>query len=100
MPDNPFFRGEAARLSLAIADLSGNAADPGTLVLKIKTPSGSVTPYTFGSDAELVRDSLGNYHADIPLDASGQWAYRWELTTPNAGAAEGVLHVRKSYVLA
>lgn len=91
-----YIPGEVARISLTVADAAGVAADPGALLLKLKSPSGTVTTYTYGVGAELTRDSLGNYHADLPLDAAGPWAYRWELSAPNAGAAEGVIVVQKS----
>ena len=52
-----------------------------------------------GTDAIIVRDSQGAYHADIPLTAPGQWAYRWECVAPHAGAAEGVITVQKSRVI-
>lgn len=91
--------GEIARISLGVADLAGLIADPGGLVLRVKSASGSVTTYTYGTDAVIVRDSQGAYHADIPLTAPGQWAYRWECSAPNAGAAEGVITVQKSRVV-
>ena len=90
--------GDFARISLGVADLTGLIADPGGLVLRVKSASGSVTAYTYGSDAVIVRDGVGAYHADIPLTAPGQWAYRWECSAPNAGAAEGVINVQKSRV--
>ena len=88
--------GEAARLSVAIADPTGAAADPGALRLKTKSPAGTLTTYTYGSSGELVRDGVGNYHADIQLTAAGQWFWRWETDAPNAGAAEGSLSVASS----
>ena len=27
--------------------------------------------------AEIVRDSVGKYHADISVDLSGKWRYEW-----------------------
>ncbi len=98
MAEDTYTPGQVARLTLAVADLAGAASDPGAVQLKIKAPDATLVVYTYGVDSELVRDSLGKFHADIPLPAAGQWAYRWELTTPNAGAAEGTLHVRNSYV--
>lgn len=29
-----------------------------------------------------------------PCSAAGIWAYRWELSAPNAGAGEGVINVQ------
>lgn len=94
-----FIPGEVARLSLVVTDLSGAAAEPGSITLRVKPGSGVVTNYAYGAAPEVVRDGVGLYHADILLTASGQWAYRWELSSPNAGAAEGVIVVLKSRVI-
>jgi uncharacterized protein YfaS (alpha-2-macroglobulin family) len=94
-----YIPGEVARISLAVADLAGAAADPGGLILKIKPPTGALISYSYGVGEVIVRDSLGNFHADILLSEAGQWAYRWELSAPNAGAAEGVITVQKSRVI-
>lgn len=100
MPSNEtYLRGEVSRISILVADIEGLAADPGGLVLKLKPPSGALITHTFGAGNVIVRDSQGNYHADIPLSLDGTWVYRWELSTPNAGAAEGVITVQKSRVI-
>ncbi len=94
MPE--FLVGEVARIRVRALDIDGQTADPGAIALKVKAPAGIVT--TYGAP-EVVRDAAGIYHADIPLNASGIWAYRWELSAPNAGAAEGVIQVQKSRVI-
>lgn len=93
--DSQYIRGEVARLSLTVTDIDGLAADPGTVVLKVRQPDGTVVTHT----PDVVRDSAGVYHADLVLSAAGMWAYRWELDAPNAGAAEGVIQVQKSRVI-
>lgn len=94
-----YLPGEVAVLNMRCAGLDGVAADPGALVLKIRPPVGAVVSYAYGVAAEVVRDAAGRYHADLVLSAAGQWAYRWELSAPNAGAAEGVITVLKSRVI-
>ena len=87
--------GEVVRLLLNTFDFAGAVADPGAVVLKVKQPDGTVVTHT----PDVVRDSTGVYHADLALSAAGIWAYRWELTAPNAGAAEGLISVQKSRVI-
>jgi len=94
-----FVVGAVARISVAIKDISGAAADPGALRLKVKAPSGTVTTYTYGGGAEIVRDAAGSYRADVPLPTSGAWWWRWESDAPNPGAFEGGLVVLKSKVI-
>lgn len=99
MPEAPYIVGEVAHISLGVADIGGAPADPGALTLKIKAPGSAVTTLTYGVDAAIVRDGVGAFHADIGLSAAGQWAYRWELSAPNTGAAEGLFTVQKSRVI-
>ncbi|MDD5391188.1 MAG: hypothetical protein PHD37_17765 [Gallionellaceae bacterium] len=100
MSDNyNYLIGETGRISVSIADGGNVAGDPGALRLKVKTPIGTVTAYVFGASGEIVKDSVGHYHADILLDTIGTWAWRWESDAPNAGASEGVLVVKKSVVI-
>jgi uncharacterized protein YfaS (alpha-2-macroglobulin family) len=94
-----FIPGESARISVAVTDAAGIAADPGALRLRVKPPSGVVATYTLGASVFIVKEAVGSYHADILLTSAGVWAWRWELDAPNAGAAEGVIPVLKSRVI-
>jgi hypothetical protein len=53
------------------------AADPTTVTLSVKEPSGTTTIYTYGTDPELVRDGVGEYHADLVLNTAGLWWYKF-----------------------
>lgn len=90
--------GQVARFSVALTDVNGATADPGALALKLKKPDGTVVTHNYGGGVCL-KDGVGAYHADIALDASGPWAWRWESAAPNAGADENTLYVEKSFVL-
>lgn len=91
--------GQVARIWFDVTDIAGQAADPGSLVLKVKPGVGAIANYAYGVAPEIVRDGVGKYHAEIPLTGAGQWAYRLELSAPNAGACEGVIVVQKSRVI-
>ena len=99
MSDPLYLVGESARIHVRVADISGAVIDPVSLVLRVKTAGGAVTAYTYGMNAEVVRESTGIYHADIALPTAGQWSYRWEVAAPNAGVAEGSINVQKSRVI-
>lgn len=73
---------------------SGAAVDPDVVKLTIKTPSGTVTTYIYGTDAEIVKDSTGNYHADISAGEAGTWHYRWWSTGNGQAAQEKRFEVR------
>ena len=70
--------GDLRRMSVTnITNEAGSPADPALLKLYIKKGSGATTSYTYGVDSEIVKDSVGNYHADILLDVAGVWYYTW-----------------------
>ncbi|KIO49601.1 hypothetical protein [Nitrosospira sp. NpAV] len=92
--------GSVVRVSVSITDCATNIlADPGGLILKVKPPAEAPTTFTYGVDSEVIKDADGVYHADITLDKSGEWRWRWEASTPNVGVVEGDLAVRASRVV-
>jgi hypothetical protein len=53
----------------------GEPADPSAVTLKIITPAGVVTTYTYPAD--ITKESTGVYYKEIPSDQSGDWHYKW-----------------------
>lgn len=84
--------GNMVRVSVRFRSaVDGSAVDPTTVVCKVKNPSNVEIVYTYGVDAELVKESTGNYHVDIFADmanSTNNWHYRWEGTGQNAAATE------------
>ena len=54
--------------------------DPTTVSVTTRSPGGIETTYVYGTDTELSRESLGNYHLDFVPDYPGRWFYRWQST--------------------
>lgn len=69
-------------------------ADPTTVVLRVRDPVGIISTPT------PTRDALGMYHADIVVDRSGIWFYRWEGSGSAADNGDGQFFVRPSKVVA
>ena len=88
---NSYPKGATVRFSAAIA-VAGVATDPTTVTLKTKNPAGTITSYTYAL-AEIIKDSVGNYHKDLALATAGTWYHRWEGTGPAAGVEESALNV-------
>ena len=88
--------GDRVRLLATFKNAAGVATDPTTITVKTKTPAGVVATFVFGIDAQVVKDSTGNYHFDFDLTASGHWYYRWAATGAVFAAEEGTLDVRVS----
>lgn len=99
MSDNTYIPGQVVSLSMTSVDAGGIASDPGAVRLRIKPPTGPTSLLTYGVGQQIVRDGAGRYRAEVLLSAAGQWAWRWELDAPNAGAAEGVITVQRSRVI-
>jgi len=90
---NTYDVGDKVRMSAAFTS-SGAATDPTGLTFKIKVPAGTVTTYVYGTDAELVKDSTGNYHVDFTVAASGRHVYRFAGTGVVTAAGESNFEVR------
>lgn len=67
--------------------------DPTTVTLKIRKGDGTSATYTYAL-GQVIRDSLGIFHADISLDVPGTWAYRWEGTGPTQAAGQNTFVVQ------
>ena len=94
---NTYDVGDEVRLSAAFEKPANTPADPGTIVFKVKDPSGNITTYTYGSDAQLVKDSTGNYHVDVTIDEEGTWFYRFTGTGTVVAAGESFFYARESH---
>ena len=63
---------DAKRFSITFLDISNAAVDPSIITASIKEPDGVVAAYTYATDAELVKDSTGNYHVDYTFTKTGR----------------------------
>ena len=92
--------GDKVRLSAIFTDTAAAAVDPGTVKLIIdRPPGGAQIVLLYGTDAALVKDSTGHYHADQAIDMAGDWQFRWVSTGNGAGAEEGFFVVRRQDVV-
>jgi hypothetical protein len=78
--------GFSDRLSTTVRDVAGALADPGAFILKIKDPTGTVTPHNWAGD--ITRDGLGLFHFDLAgLTTLGPYQYKWNATGANTGVS-------------
>lgn len=77
--------GDIERITFTYFDADNNPADPGTVVFDFTKPDGTTTHWTVTA-GEVVKDSVGVYHADLALDQAGIWVYtsKGSGTGPNA----------------
>jgi hypothetical protein len=69
-----YHSGDTAVVSIAFLDANGIPLDPATVSLAV-TP-----PYTAPPTISVTRDSIGHYHANVPLPSPGIWTYQWGWT--------------------
>lgn len=94
---NSYDKNQNVRCTVVIQDVdSGAYVDPTTVTFYTIDPNGTVTTYVYGVDPEVIKDSVGHYHADVTLDVSGDWYYRWEGTGTYIGACENRMCARES----
>lgn len=89
--------GDVVRVSTdpPFTNSTGVATDPTTVMLRWKAGRhGEETVWIYGTDAEVVRDSAGTFHADITVTEALPYFYRWEGTgTVQAAEASAFLVV-------
>ena len=70
-------------------------ADPTTVSLKVETPDGTETTYTYAA-AQITRTSTGLFRKDIPTTAIGTWSFQWIGVGVVDQAADGQFFVTAS----
>jgi hypothetical protein len=104
---NSYHMGQVVRLSVAFTE-DGAAVDPASVYLRILAENSGYgdDPWVlqYGVDAEIIKDSTGNYHMDYEIttaaDGPGRTAYRWEGIGTHAGAIEAYFNVLPSEIYA
>ena len=95
MPFNYYNLGGYVRVWATFKDgATGGVIDPDTVKLSIKTPAGTVTTYTYGVDANVVKEDVGKYYTRIDANEPEFWWYRWWSTGFGQAAAEREFKVR------
>lgn len=80
--------GDLIRCATIFTNSAGTVLDPDVIKFQVRDPSGNLTNFTYLTDAELVKDSTGTYHADVAIDEKGDWWYRFYGLT-SGGTAQG-----------
>lgn len=92
-----FWPGETVRVTVSFVDEAGQPLDVDGVEFKYRAPgSSSATTISGGS---VVEESVGVFHADLPLPTAGDWAVRATCATPTASAVEIGFSVLPSAVL-
>jgi hypothetical protein len=92
---NQYVKQSLVRCSVTFRDATGALADPTSITFyyaSAAAPTSRLT-YLYGTDAQLVRDSLGVYHVDLVPLVPGTWTYGFIGTGTVAIALEAQFQV-------
>ena len=90
--------GDTADLTAAFRNVYGLAVDPAGVAFAMKEPDGTITPYVYGTDAELVREAAGNFYVAWTAAQSGRHYCAFRSTGTGQAAEEATFVVRVSKV--
>lgn len=88
--------GDRRKLICEVYDENSALTDPTTLTFMIREPCGTITTYIYGTDAELVKDSVGKYHVYWDCVTAGHYDWRYEADGTVVAAEESHFSVRRS----
>lgn len=95
---NEYVPGNVVRCSVTFTDSVGAALDPTTVSCTVTAPETLPVTYVYGTDVELVKDSVGNYHIDLTANTQGIWYYRFFSTGIGTAAFEDKFGISESSV--
>ena len=92
-PPNVYKKGSLLKVQGTYKDSAGTVLDPTVVKLSVKDPSGNVLSSTYGSGTGssgylIEKTSVGIYTAEVDLDESGTWYYRWWSTGTGQASEE------------
>lgn len=93
---NQYDIGDMVTIYGIFSDINDVVTDPTTISVLVKDPTGTLTTYVYGVDANLIKDSVGNYHFDITPTVTGVWYYKFVGEGAVKAAEEDSFFVRTS----
>lgn len=85
---NSYDVGDLVRISAVFKNVNLSLVDPSSVVVLINQPNGTTYSKQYGTDADVVKDSTGNYYIDYYIQQAGLYSYKFSGT--GAVTASGV----------
>lgn len=86
--------GDVATAAVVFKNGAGAVADPTVVTATVRAPDNTVASYTVTA-GQIVKDSTGNYHLDIPCTQAGDYFYDFVGTGAVAATVPGTFTVRR-----
>ena len=90
--------GDLRRCSAQFKNFDGELADPTSIVFSVKQPDGTKQVFTYGTDTELEKDGVGQYHIDYPITQAGRHVIEWLSTGVPQLSEQSEFHARRSSI--
>src|SRR5262245_61262285 len=74
------YAGSPTRIGAHFEDEGGVDVDPATITFTLRSPCGVESTYVYGTDANVVKTSAGDYYAEVTPDRGGRWHWAWSST--------------------
>jgi len=87
---------DTRKLQATFKDVNGVAQDPTTVTFNMVEPDGAATPYVYGTDAELVRESAGVYYVNWSITQPGRHTWSMKGTGLVAQEEEHEFYAKRS----
>jgi len=87
--------GDKVRLQGTLEDSVGAELDPSTVTVKVVSPDGTLTTYTYAGST-VIRSALGIYYADYTPTEAGIHHYLFQSTGTGQAAEESTFSVSSS----
>lgn len=78
-----YYAGSPVRVGAHFEDDTGTDVDPSTVTFVWRSPDGTETTYVYGTNANVVRSSAGDFYAEVTPTEGGRWRYAWSTTGTN-----------------
>lgn len=75
---------------------SNALVDPTNVFAAVKNPNGTITIYTYGIHAAVVKTGVGEYYVEINVNMAGTWKARGYSTGTFKGSEETTFEVAAS----
>ena len=87
-------KGDLVVCSGSFKNSAGTLIDPTTVAFHYKLENGTSASYLYGTDAELVKDAVGIYHANLSAGSPGTWYFRFVSTGTGQAAEESSYYIK------
>ncbi len=90
--------GNLVRVRATFKNENGVKVDPATVQVSVKKPDLTITTYIYGTNPEVIKESVGVYYIDInTTNAVGNWFFVWKSSGTYQAIGQTTFEVVSAY---